>query len=91
MDRPAAATENNPSIALEGGLDPRGPRPRVRLFQPAALAARRCARYFLTSVLDTFLCLEQTMPNTGAARPVHPGTGQSCLGRRLLGATTGAR
>ena len=33
------------------------------VFQSAHLAARRWARYFLISALDTSLCLDQTMPN----------------------------
>jgi hypothetical protein len=35
--------------------------------------------------LGTSLCLEQTIPNTGAAGLLHPGTGQSCLARLRTG------
>ena len=45
----------------------------------------RASRYFLILSLATSLCLAQTIPNTGAATPLHPGTGQNCLGRFLAG------
>ena len=37
--------------------------------------------YFLILDLATFLCSLQTMPNTGAAGFVQPGTGHSCFFR----------
>jgi hypothetical protein len=52
---------------------------------PFSLAARRASRYFLMVALATSLCLAQTIPNTGAAGLLQPGTGQSCLGRRRTG------
>jgi hypothetical protein len=54
-------------------------------FDGFSLAARRASRYFLMVALGTSLCLAQTMPNTGAAGLLQPGTGQSCLGRRRTG------
>src|SRR5262249_41078049 len=43
------------------------------------------SRYLRISILGRSLCLAQTMPNTGAARFVQPGTGHSWIGalRRL--------
>src|ERR1017187_2633635 len=52
------------------------------------LAALRWARYSLIFDLAMSLCFAQTIPKTGAATPVQPGTGQNCLGRRLTGAAT---
>src|SRR6185436_4267995 len=54
------------------------------------LAARRAARYCLIFALGTSLCWAQTIPNTGAAGLVQPGTGHSCLGRRRTGASSAA-
>jgi hypothetical protein len=39
--------------------------------------ARRASRNFLISDFGKSLCLEHTIPNTGAARFEQPGTGQS--------------
>jgi len=82
-----AANRGSPRSGLGSGRDLRVPKPRdCHYCAYLAFLARRWARYFLISALDIFLCSEQTMPNTGAARPVQPGTGHSCLGRRLMGA-----
>jgi hypothetical protein len=48
----------------------------VAPFLVLARSAFRWARYFLIRPLATSLCSEQTIPNTGAARFLHPGTGQ---------------
>lgn len=42
-----------------------------------SFAARRASRYFLIFAFGRPLCSEQTIPNTGAARFLQPGTGQS--------------
>ena len=42
----------------------------------AAFSALRSARYFLIRDLATFRCSPQTIPKTGAARFLQPGTGQ---------------
>lgn len=56
-----------------------------------AFAALRLARYSLILVLGTSLCFAHTIPNTGAAGFLQPGTGHSCLGAlRLTTAATGA-
>ena len=49
---------------------------------PLALSrfARRASRNFRISTLGRSLCLAQTIPKTGAARFVHPGTGHSWIG-----------
>ena len=54
-------------------------------FAGLSLAARRASRYFLMVAFATSLCLAQTIPNTGAAGLLQPGTGHSCLGRRRTG------
>ena len=55
-----------------------------------AFWALRASRYFLISALGRSLCLAQTIPKTGAARLLQPGTGQSWIGplRRLRMPTT---
>jgi hypothetical protein len=53
---------------------------------PVTVPSRRASRYFPILDLATFLCSLQTMPNTGAAGFVQPGTGHSCLFR--VGAST---
>src|SRR6185312_508846 len=57
-----------------------------------AFFALRASRYALIFALGTFLCLAQTMPNTGAARPRQFGTGHSWIGplRRGFFAAFGA-
>src|SRR5450631_3892973 len=45
--------------------------------------AFRASRNFLIFVLATSLCLAQTIPKTGAAGFLQPGTGQSCRGAFL--------
>jgi hypothetical protein len=42
-----------------------------------AFFARRASRYFLIVAFGRSLCLEQTIPKTGAALLEQPGTGQS--------------
>jgi hypothetical protein len=42
---------------------------------PPPFAALRASRYFLILALGTFLWSEQTIPKTGAAGFLHPGTG----------------
>jgi hypothetical protein len=46
----------------------------------AAFAARRASLYLLIFDFGTFLCFAQTIPNTGAAGFLQPGTGQNCRG-----------
>jgi hypothetical protein len=57
------------------------PRPTCRPVVPYAAAfafrARRASRYFLIFTLATSLCFAHTMPKTGAAGFLQPGTGQS--------------
>ena len=45
-----------------------------------AFAARRASRYCLIFAFETSLCSPQTMPNTGAAGFLQPGTGQYWVG-----------
>src|SRR5687768_3468775 len=59
-------------------LGPR--RGQVVFLADLAFAALRAARYFLILAFGTSLCLAHTIPNTGAAGFLQPGTGQSCLG-----------
>src|SRR5439155_24248265 len=63
-----------------------GPGASSRYAAFLSLAARRSSRYFLIFALGMSLCLAQTMPNTGAAGFLQPGTGHSCLGAFLRGA-----
>ncbi len=50
-----------------------------------SFSALRASRYFLIFAFATPLCSAQTIPKTGAAGFVQPGTGQSCLGAFFLG------
>lgn len=52
-----------------------GPAPTYLAF--FSFFARRASRYFLIAAFGRSLCFAQTIPKTGAARFVQPGTGQS--------------
>jgi hypothetical protein len=57
---------------------------------PLPRLARRASRNFRISDLGRSLCFAQTIPKTGAARLLHPGTGQSWIGAlRRFRTTTG--
>src|SRR5262249_45618599 len=45
-----------------------------------SLARRRACRYLLMCRRGISLCMAHTIPNTGAAALLHPGTGHSCFG-----------
>jgi hypothetical protein len=47
----------------------------------AGTPSRRASRYFLILALGTPRLVPQTMPKTGAATFLHPGTGHNCFGR----------
>jgi hypothetical protein len=55
-----------------------------------SLLALRSSRNFLILVLGKSLCLAQTIPKTGAAGFLQPGTGQSWSGAFFLGFFAGA-
>src|ERR1022692_4974678 len=65
------------------------PGARAGRYAAFSFFARRASRYALILALGRSLCLEQTIPKTGAAGLLQPGTGQSCFGpfRRAFRAT----
>jgi len=62
---------------------------RLRAGHMCGLGLPAFFRYFLILDLARFLCSLQTIPKTGAAGFLQPGTGQSCFFR--AGARTGPR
>src|SRR3569623_3319460 len=77
-----------PAVFLPPGLAARFARRALRFGAAAArsvafapsLAARRASRYCLLILIETSLWSPHTLPNTGAAGILQPGTGQSCRG-----------
>jgi hypothetical protein len=51
-------------------------RPRRPDALPVVFSALRWARYFLINAFETLRCSPQTIPKTGAALFLQPGTGQ---------------